>query len=57
MHLLGLAVIDAALVGLSVLLLIALVWRYSKLSAFLLFPYFLWVCFATYLSYAIYRLN
>jgi benzodiazapine receptor len=57
MHLLWLAVIDSALIGLTVLLIINSVWQYSKLSGILLLPYFLWVCFATYLSYAIYRLN
>jgi len=57
MHLLGIAVINAALIGLTVLLIIISVWRYSRFSGILLLPYFLWVCFATYLSYAIYRLN
>lgn len=56
-HLLGLAVIEAGLLGLSVLFLIVLVKPYSRLASSLLVPYFLWVSFATYLTYAVWRLN
>ncbi|MDU0202111.1 tryptophan-rich sensory protein [Paenibacillus sp. MAH-36] len=30
---------------------------YSTLAAWLLFPYLLWSCFATYLAWTIYKLN
>ncbi|MDH4232515.1 MAG: tryptophan-rich sensory protein [Nitrospirota bacterium] len=56
-HLLMTAVIDAALIAFTVLIMIVSVWNYSKISAFLLAPYFLWASFATFLSYTIFRLN
>ncbi|MCE5194931.1 MAG: tryptophan-rich sensory protein [Nitrospiraceae bacterium] len=56
-HMLGLAVLDSALIGITVLLIMIFVWSYSKISSLLLLPYLLWVSFATYLSYLFYRLN
>lgn len=60
-HALGAAVIEAAVLGASVICLIALIWnksnKYLKASALLLVPYALWVSFATYLTYIIYVLN
>ena len=56
-HLLMTAVIDAALIAFTVLIMILSVWQYSKLSALLLVPYFLWASFATFLSYTIFKLN
>lgn len=56
-HLLGLAVLEAGLLGLSVLLIIIFSWPISRLAALLLVPYLAWVSFATYLAYLIYRLN
>jgi tryptophan-rich sensory protein len=56
-HLIGLAVIDALLIALTVALMMVLAWPYSKASSLLLLPYFLWVSFASYLTYAIYLLN
>ncbi len=49
------------LVILVLLVLIALTIKWfkvvSNLAAYLLVPYFLWVCFATYLNYRIWALN
>ncbi len=56
-HLLGLAVVDALLIWVTVALLVGATLRVSLWSALLLLPYLVWVSFATYLSYAIYRLN
>lgn len=56
-HLIGLAVIEAFLLGLSVLALILLIWPFSLLVASLLIPYCGWVFFATYLTYNIWLLN
>lgn len=56
-QMLGAAVIDSVLIGITVLLLIVFIWPYSRVSALLLLPYLLWVSFATYLSYSIYRMN
>jgi tryptophan-rich sensory protein len=41
----------------SVLAIIAYAWPSSKLAAILLVPYAAWTAFATYLTWAIYRLN
>lgn len=56
-HLIGLAVIDAVLILITVGMMIVLVWSYSKVSSVLLLPYLLWVSFASYLTYVIYTLN
>jgi len=56
-HLIGLAVIDAGLIGATVLVMIMAVWRYSAASAILLLPYLGWVSFATYLTYIIHKMN
>jgi len=56
-HLLGPAVIDAAMLLITVLLIILLAWRYSTAASMLLVPYGIWVSFATYLTYAIYTMN
>lgn len=51
------AVIDAGMLFLSVLLIIGLAWRISRIGALLLIPYAGWVAFATALTWAIYQLN
>jgi benzodiazapine receptor len=56
-HLLFLAFIDALFIWVTVGLLMVCTWSYSRLSSMLLVPYFLWVSFATYLNFIIYRLN
>jgi len=56
-HLLGLATIEAAILDLSVIALILLLWPISKISAGLLVPYAGWAAFATYLTYLVWSLN
>lgn len=56
-HYILLSVIDSFLIGLTVLLIILLLWKDVKISSVLLSPYLLWVSFATYLTYVIFRLN
>lgn len=56
-HLIGSAVIEAAILGLSVLALIFLIWPLSHKASLLLTPYAFWVSFATYLTYSVWRLN
>lgn len=56
-HHLGLAVVNAALIGLTVVLLMLVVWPFSQNASILLLPYASWVSFATYLAYRIYRMN
>jgi tryptophan-rich sensory protein len=54
---LWLATIDCALVALTALLLALAAKKISSVAFWLLIPYLLWSCFATYLSYTIYSLN
>ena len=56
-HLPGPAVIDAGLIAVTVLFVIIYAWRYSHAAAVLLLPYLLWGSFATFLTYAIYKMN
>jgi translocator protein len=49
--------LDAALLALSVAVLITIIYPFSKIAAWLLTPYLAWVCFATYLSFSIWKLN
>lgn len=56
-HLLTWAFFDALLIGLTVYVLIFLIWPYSKSAALLLFPYAGWVTFASFLNYQIMMLN
>jgi tryptophan-rich sensory protein len=56
-HLIGLAAIDAGFIAVTVGLMMVLVWPYSKFSSLLLLPYLIWVSFATYLNFTIYRMN
>ena len=56
-HLLGPAVFDAAILATTVALIMIMTRRYAYLASVLLLPYFLWVCFATYLAYDIFMLN
>ncbi len=56
-HLIGAAIIEAALLGLSVAVLVVLIWPKSKWAALLLVPYAAWTIFATYLTYTVWWLN
>ena len=56
-HLIGGAVLEAGLLGLTVITLIILIWPISKIASILLFPYAGWVAFATYLTYSVWVLN
>lgn len=57
LHMIGLAAIESAALGFSVLALILVIFPISALAAALLVPYLAWVCFATYLNYGIWQLN
>ena len=56
-HLINAAMVEAGLLGLTVYVLIFLIWRFSPLAAGLLVPYAVWTTFATYLNYLIWLLN
>ncbi|MCB1117835.1 MAG: tryptophan-rich sensory protein [Chlamydiia bacterium] len=51
------ALFEMSLLWLTICALIYLIRRFSHLSAFLLIPYALWVLFAGYLNFELWRLN
>lgn len=51
------AIIWILLLDVLVFFLIYFFWGKKKISAYLNIPYFLWICFATYLTIGIYILN
>lgn len=51
------AVIDSALLFLSVVAIMIAAWRISRTASLLLIPYAVWVGFATYLTWVIYTMN
>lgn len=53
LHLLLAALIEMVILDLTTVVLIALSCKISKLASWLMLPYFLWVSFATYLTYLI----
>lgn len=53
----GWALVEIAFLWLAILFNIILFARVSKVAAWLLVPYILWVSFASYLNYSIYVLN
>lgn len=57
MHWIAVAFFEAVLLGLTVLALIILIKPVNRLASLLLLPYFLWVSFASYLTYTIWQMN
>lgn len=57
LHDIGAAIATSVALGLSVLAAMVVVAPYSRVSAWLLLPYLLWVCFATYLNTIIWLMN
>lgn len=53
----GLALFEMSLLWLSILALIVLFYPISPLAAYLLVPYILWVSFAFFLNFTMFRLN
>jgi len=53
----ALSVIEMCLLNLTTLMLIYIIWPLSIVAACLLFPYFFWVTFATYLAARIWKQN
>lgn len=51
------SIVEMCFLNLSTLILIFLLWKKNKASSILIWPYFLWVSFATFLAYSIYLLN
>ena len=53
----GLALIDIVILDVSLLIMIYYFWQTNRIASFLLWPYLLWVLFATYLNFSFYILN
>ena len=53
----GLALVNIALLFISIFFTMVLFYKISRPAMYLLIPYILWVSFASYLNYAIYALN
>ncbi len=53
----GLALIDIFVLDVSLILMLYYFWKTSRTASILLWPYVLWVLFATYLNGAFYILN
>lgn len=51
------AFVEVIVLWAAILLTIILFWRIRKAAAFLLFPYFLWVSFASCLTFAVWKRN
>jgi tryptophan-rich sensory protein len=57
-HLLGWAIVEMIVLNLLNLIIIIGLWRNKhKVASVLLWPYFAWVSFATYLAYSIWSIN
>lgn len=54
---LGLALLESVLLVLNISLLIGLIWRFCPLAACMLFPYSVWVLFATVLTLNVWMMN
>lgn len=53
----GLAFFEGILLIFNIILLIVLIWKFNPFAAFLLFPYTLWVLFATALTLNVWLIN
>jgi tryptophan-rich sensory protein len=56
-QMMGIAFFQAIVLILNLILLIILIWRFSPLAAYLLFPYTAWVIFSTVLTFNVWMLN
>ena len=53
----GLALIDIVVLDVTLMLMIYYFWQTNRIASILLWPYLLWVIFATYLNFSFYILN
>lgn len=57
LHWVGAAAIDAGALELTILVVVALLWRRERMAAYLLIPYAAWTLFAIYLNANVWMLN
>lgn len=57
LHQIGFALVEIILLLLLIVINAFIFYRFDKFAAWLFLPYFLWVSFATYLTYSIFILN
>ena len=57
MHQIGLALVDIALLWLSLAATLIVFWRVRRPAGLLLIPYLAWVSFATFLNFTLWRMN
>jgi len=57
LHQISLALFEMAILEITIILIMGLLWHRSKLASLLLLPYAAWVGFATYLTFQIVLLN
>jgi tryptophan-rich sensory protein len=53
----GLALAEILFLLISIIVTMVLFWRINHWATYLMVPYLLWVCFATFLNFTIWRLN
>jgi translocator protein len=53
----GLALIDIIVLDVTLMLMIYNFWQTNRIASILLWPYLLWILFATYLNFSFYILN
>lgn len=56
-HRIDLALIEIIFLWIAILATMILFYKRNELAGYLIFPYLLWVSFATYLTFTIWRLN
>jgi tryptophan-rich sensory protein len=56
-HLIGASILEMIVLEITTILLIILIRPTSRLASILLYPYAIWVAFATYLAYSTFILN
>jgi tryptophan-rich sensory protein len=57
MHRFDIAFVDIVVLWVLILVVIALFWREDRLAGGLMVPYLVWVGFASFLNFALWRLN
>lgn len=57
LHQIGFALIEIILLLMLIVINAFIFYRFDRLTAWLFLPYFVWVSFATYLTYSIFTLN